>query len=489
MSEIELKFQIPASKQKALRLAFQRLKPEIIQLHAKYFDTAEHYLQQHKIALRWRLENDLWIQTLKAPKNNIERLEIETELGSQEPASIDLQPYLQDQKLRKILSPLIKHSKNALHIQFETQIQRQRFVQKHADSDIELALDRGRIIADQHSIAVNEIEFELKQGHIHDLIQTILPWIEKYQIWLDSSSKALKGQILQQALTTAPAQYQTELKLRTNESATHALPKIVSNCLEHLLPNSSAIAHQHYQAVHVHQARVAIRRLRSAFKTFGSSMNQDTSAWQLQLAELFRHLGTTRDRDALAESLIPQLTQAGAPILEIPVQNTADDKDISALFRTPETTRLLLELIAFSHTAPVGKKNLKKHVRKKFNQMHSNICRAAGQFEQMTTEEKHRVRKQVKRLRYSVEFIASLYPQTAVKQYLKVLKPLQENLGHFNDLCVAHTLFEQELKQQPEAWFVLGWIASEQRHIEQQIQQELLVFSQAQRFWSFGSSD
>ncbi|MBL8321418.1 MAG: CYTH domain-containing protein, partial [Acinetobacter sp.] len=108
MSEIELKFQIPAQKYKALCLAFQRKKPETVQLQAKYFDTADCCLQQRKIALRQRLENHTWMQTLKAPKNAIERLEIESELGEQEPAAIDLAMYLQDAKLKKLLEPLLQ---------------------------------------------------------------------------------------------------------------------------------------------------------------------------------------------------------------------------------------------------------------------------------------------------------------------------------------------------------------------------------------------
>ena len=112
MSEIELKFQIPASQLKAVRLAFGRKQPTVISLHAKYFDTADHYLQQHHITLRQRLENDIWIQTLKAPKNTIERLEIETKLGTQEPTTIDLQCSLQHQKIQKKLAPLLQSLKD-----------------------------------------------------------------------------------------------------------------------------------------------------------------------------------------------------------------------------------------------------------------------------------------------------------------------------------------------------------------------------------------
>ena len=484
MSEIELKFQIPASQLKAVRLAFGRKQPTVISLHAKYFDTADHYLQQHHITLRQRLENDIWIQTLKAPKNTIERLEIETKLGTQEPTTIDLQCSLQHQKIQKKLAPLLQSLKDPLQVQFETQIKRQLYVQKLEDSEIEVAFDQGKVMANQQSLLINEIEFELKQGNIHDLLASIQPWIEKYQIWLDSNSKATKGQMLQQSLETVPAQYQTELRLNSNVSVAQALPKIVSNCLDHLLPNVSAIANQQSNALHVHQARVAIRRLRSALRTFESLFDCETQVWQTQLAELFKHLGGTRDRDALTESLIPQLIQAGSPITALPMNQTQINQEISKIFRAPETTKLWLKLIEFSHSAQTNKKKLKSQMDKKINKMHLKICRSKDLFQQMPAEEKHQLRKRVKRLRYSIEFIATLYPKKVVKQYLKALKPLQDSLGRFNDLSVADTLFKNDLKQHPETWFVVGWIAAEQASIEQKIQQDLAVFSQVPCFWS-----
>ncbi|CAM4262355.1 CYTH and CHAD domain-containing protein [Acinetobacter pragensis] len=482
MSEIELKFQIPPSKLKALRLAFLRQQPEDLHLHAKYFDTAHLDLQQHQISLRQRKENKIWIQTLKAPKNSIERIEIETELGEPEPSAIDLRPYTQHKKIQQLLKPVLQ-SHDPLSLQFETHILRQRFLHLQNSSQVELSLDLGKIIAAEQNLEVHEIEFELKEGNIHDLIQAIQPWLKKYQIWLDSQSKAVKGQLLQQIKSAPAVQYQSVLKLKPHADSISALQQMISNCLEHLLPNSSAIALEQYDAGHVHQARVAIRRLRSAFKSFQSPQIAHAEIWQEQLAELFRQLGNTRDRDALAESLIPQLKQAGSPLTELPAQSSAEQIQISAVFRAPSTTRLLLELIEFANSEQAQGKSLKKHIHQQLNKMHRQICQAESAFVQMQASEKHQVRKRVKRMRYSVEFVSSLYPQSEIKQYLKALKPLQENLGRFNDLCVAHALFEQSIALQPKAWFVLGWIASEQKHIELTIKKNLQRFKQVQRFW------
>ncbi len=64
-------------------------------------------------------------------------------------------------------------------------------------------------------------------------------------------------------------------------SCWHKLPRIV---LAHLLPNAAAIASQDYASGHVHQARVAIRRLRSALKIFAQYDALANHNWESQLA-------------------------------------------------------------------------------------------------------------------------------------------------------------------------------------------------------------
>jgi CHAD domain-containing protein len=48
----------------------------------------------------------------------------------------------------------------------------------------------------------------------------------------------------------------------------------------------------------------------------------------------------------------------------------------------------------------------------------------------------HDLRIDCKKLRYLLEFFVSLFPAEEMKQLIKQLKGLQENLGDFNDLSV-----------------------------------------------------
>lgn len=67
MAEIELKFQVPSHMHAQLQQDFISLTLVRNHLWARYFDTTELQLRERGIALRQRLENEIWLQTLKAP--------------------------------------------------------------------------------------------------------------------------------------------------------------------------------------------------------------------------------------------------------------------------------------------------------------------------------------------------------------------------------------------------------------------------------------
>jgi triphosphatase len=481
MSEIELKFQIPVTHKKALLAAVAKQQCTPMHLVAKYYDTPEHSLAQHKISLRQRLENKVWKQTLKAPSEHaIQRFELDLTLKKQ-PKYINLDLYQDYPQIQKKLKRVLKDSQ-PLALQFSTDVQRQTFDIIQSKSCIEVALDQGLLKTKQQHTKISEIEFELKHGSIQDLLKAIQPWIQEYGIYLDIQTKAERGYALDAGFSEG-ATYQTDFYLDQNISSDHALRKMVNHCLLHLLPNASAIARGHYIPEHIHQTRVAIRRLRTAFKTFAKWTKTDLSHYQNALKTLFQHLSSTRDQDALAESLIPALKSIGSPITVLPYHQH-DPIDLIALFRAAETNLLWLSLIEFSQIQQIKpqKCNLKNMAKQRIVQLHQQIIAPHEDFLNLADEEKHRIRKKVKQLRYSVEFSRSLFNPQQVKSYLKALKPLQEVLGQFNDLVVAEQLIRPAIKKQAKYWFVLGWLKSQQQHILQQAHAALQHFYQHGRF-------
>src|SRR5690606_18051075 len=484
MAEVELKFQIPLHIRSQFEQDFQQYAPARHHLYAQYFDTHDQQLQQHKIALRQRLEDKQWFQTLKAPaRHEFERFELEHCLGETQPESCNFHLYQKDKQAKKILKQAIGKLNTPLLLQFETEVKRQVIQYNYQQSQIEIAFDIGEIRSGDQIAHIYEVEFELKTGTLDQLIECVETWVEPYQLWLDVRNKSERGYALLKDEQQLPVQHQVVLNLKEENNVAKILQKIVANCLTHLFPNATAIALEHYNSDHVHQARVAVRRLRSALKIFQSETKECPAEWQDQLRDIFQQLGATRDRDALAESLLPQLKQAGSPLFVLPPA-PQEQLNISQLFQQPAITKLFLELLGFSQRKFKPHPSSHKTLCTSLSSLHHKICEDAANYIQLDIEARHRTRKRVKRLRYNIEFLQSLFVEQEVKAYLKALKPVQESLGHYNDLFVAEELFLPYVKKQPKAWFVLGWIKAEQQRLSAEAAARLIQFTKTGPFWS-----
>ncbi len=452
MQEIEFKFQVPVKKRKALQKAFTLLKAEPIHLAAQYFDTADQTLAKHCIAIRRRQENDEWKQTFKAVDTAkvLSRLELEFDIAPPETTRLDLDNYKDYSAIYKKLKRALGLPLPTLELLFETNIQRLRVLQDVGSSTVEIALDIGKIFKEQNSVDIFEIEFELKQGSTEDLIAFIRPWVQKYQLSLDTHSKSDYGLQAVRQQSSFSAQYQIPLVLNRSSSEVEALQSILANCLQHLLPNASSIARQQYSSEHIHQARVAIRRLRSALKSFAAWSDAIQPHWKAELTTIFQALGGTRDTDALNEDLLPQLIEAGY-LLDHLAPSIKAITDVCAIFQRPETTQLWLELILFTEQEldSPSKSKLKKHALKVIQALHHKICAHAEHFSQLEDEEKHRIRKQVKQLRYSIEFVTSLLDAKALKTYLKNSKQFRKAWGTIMIWWLQTPYFNKPRNQKP----------------------------------------
>lgn len=103
----------------------------------------------------------------------------------------------------------------------------------------------------------------------------------------------------------------------------------------------------------------------------------------------------------------------------------------------------------------------------------------------------HDLRKTGKKLRYLLEFFASLYPRGQIKGLIKALKVLQENLGDFQDLDVqAEKLaqFSQDMMQEGEhrveTYMAMGVLVEQFLARKKDVRAEF-----AQRFAAFSSAE
>jgi triphosphatase len=485
MVETELKFQVPVAWRSAVKRRLATGTARTLALRAMYFDTPDRRLAQAGLALRLRKEGRQWVQALKGPgpgMGTLHRLEHEvpvqapaqtptpaprdvpTDAAGTEP-TVDIARHA-GTAAGQALARAFGDGAEPLQLVFETRVQRTWRVVRHDGALVELALDIGEVIAGPRRLPIWELEFELKRGAVDGLLAQAARWVERHGLWLDVRSKAERGMRLAGGLDVGPAVSAKDVSIAASASADTALRTIVGACLAQVLPNGADVAAGVAGPEHLHQLRVGLRRLRCALRVFGDLSDAARPSWAPALAELFASLGTSRDRDVLAESVLPALRQAGAPLIELPPD--AETVDPGEAIRGKACNRLLLELIGFAQgpaTPGAGStetppRPIATIVAPRLRHLRHQVKDDAAAFETFDDAHRHRTRKRLKRLRYSVKFFATLFSARSLKHWLAQVREAQEALGRLNDLAVAEAAFRALLPQDGRAGFALDWLGA-----------------------------
>lgn len=473
--EIELKFQVPEERRASVRQAVVTSGARTTRLRAQYFDTTDRRLARAGFALRLRQEDEVWVQTLKGRGDgHLARLEHEVSLGPQpDVPMLDIQLHAQTAVGASLLAALGKHA-GALQAVFEVDVLRTHRLVRSLGSRVELALDVGEIRAGASRLEVHELEFELKSGALAGLMSLASRWVGRHRLWLDVRTKSERGDRLARGIGCGPVVHARPPSLSAEMDVDSALRAIAAVCLQQILPNAAELAGGEGGSEHLHQARVGMRRLRSALRLFGDPPEAGGPAWEPQLAALANRLGVARDRDLMTTSLRPTLLAAGAPLDELPTAAPTDDA--AQALRDVTFTQLLLVLLQFAHggepnqqpeEGEVPQASIGVVARARIKGLHRQLRKDAAAFDDMDDAKRHRTRKRLKRLRYGVEFVSALYRGKAAKRYLACLRPAQEALGKYNDLCVAEEAFRHQVQTDPRAWFAVGWLSAQREPLRE----------------------
>lgn len=434
-------------------------------LVATYYDTPDLALRGHRIALRVRKIGGRYVQTVKQAPNPeaglLNRLEDEIGVPGQAP-DVHL---VANKKLRRLLAA----REVAQHLQpaFVTDFRRSIVPLRIEDTQIELALDQGEIRTDAGVRPLCEVELELKQGRVGALYDVARALAEVLPVAVEPLSKAERGYALMTGEAPPPCRAEPVV-LDAEGTIGDAFELIGRNCLMQLRANIASV-----QAAvtpeGVHQLRVAIRRLRSALHAFRKLLPDEerrrvvamvrwimqvcapARAWDVFVAEcldpLCEHLPEDAQHDAL---------QGFTADVER-MQDNAQDR-VGALLQDPRFTASCLELEAWweSGTArsmlgeaadlpvlPFARDTLRALARR----LHGEAEEMAGR----GAEELHDVRIRAKKLRYTAEFLRSLFRRKAAKAYLGALADLQDRLGSINDAITARALLDDLERVRPAA--------------------------------------
>jgi triphosphatase len=489
MVEIELKLQVPPEARAALDAWVGAAGARRRRLQATYFDTPDRRLAVAGLALRIRKEGRQRVQTLKGPgADAMQRFEHNVELpfaaGSQPDAARHAGTPCGAQLAAVLAEAARAEPAQALQAQFRTDVWRRTRTLRARGGSVEVAYDSGEIVAGDRRWPVHEVEVELKSGRASAVVDVARRLMQRHGLWLDVTTKAERGDRLARHLAVAPAARARPLRLEPAMSADAAFRVVFGNCMRQILPNASEIAGGHGDDEHVHQLRVGLRRMRTALRFFDGLASPLPATWNERLAALFQGLGIERDRDALAESLLPSLQAAGAPLFDLPPP--PEGPTPSELLRSADSNGLILDLIAWQAQVPAVAgpvEDLKSAVDERIGRWHRRVVRAGRRWAKLEDVERHALRKSAKRLRYAAEFAASLYDGETVARYLAQLAPVQDSLGRYNDLCVALQTYRAAVGDDPRAWFAIGWLTARRDVLLAESAKALGDFARAKAFW------
>ena len=401
--------------------------------------------------LRVRRIRDRYVQTIKATNNSgpFERDEWEAELAGQEPdlrmAKGTALERLANDKLQRQLRPL-----------FETRVHRSVYPIADDRRAIALTVDRGSIDTGNQSMPLCEIELELQRGKLADLFDVARELTRTLPATIAVKSKSQRGYELIDGTQYAPVKG-TAIDLQLDAITRDAFRTIGIACLGQIIGNEPAVLRGDPEGVH--QMRVGLRRLRAAMSLFaGLLRDPQTAAVKTELKWLASELGPAREFEVLVNRVIAPIKKNSARRDRVPslsreiikkrqtaltrakyaVQSArfgALTLDIAAWLEAGRWTAPHDDLVRDRGDLPITVLAIKQLTRR-WRRLRKNRKALA----QMDARRRHRLRIQAKKLRYAVEFFASLFVSKRAakrrKQLLPALERLQDGLGDLNDIAV-----------------------------------------------------
>ncbi|MDO9466401.1 MAG: CHAD domain-containing protein [Thiobacillus sp.] len=473
--EIELKLALPPEQADAFlkRMARRRSTPLQQDLITRYFDTPDFALNEAGVALRVRRVGRRWLQTLKTEGERhgglSHRVEYEMPVAGDAPDWTRFPP--------EALAYVPEALRDQLQRLFETRFHRTAWLLKGArGAAIEVALDIGEVRAGEQSQPICEIELELKAGQPDALFELALAWADAFDCLPFDVSKAERGVRLARGVADAPVRM-APLALEGDMGVEDGFAAICQACLAQFQANLPGVLASD-DTDYVHQARVALRRLRAALRLF-RRVCVPPDALHAGLDALAAALGPARDWDVLCTETLPAIAPH-CPDSASWKRGQACLHAHRAAVRTAMRGAVMQArpgawLLAFQRwllqrgwrEAPDQQRMIQlspladwaRHALKKG---HRPIARGARDFARLAPDKRHALRIAIKRQRYAAEFFQALFSGRRQARYRSALRDAQDSLGRANDALVAWRLLASvSVDAGPMRAFVLGWLAAQ----------------------------
>jgi inorganic triphosphatase YgiF len=507
-SEIELKLSFPAAvlrKLGAHRLMKGAARPVTRKLHTVYYDTPSLDLWRRGVALRVRRAGRRWVQTVKgggSVRGGLHRrTEIESEIAGPQPDFARIR----DGDLAGVFaSPQVRGQVRPVFI---TDFSRSsRTLDLGGETIVEASIDSGGIRSGGRVEAVNELELELKSGQAARLYDLALGLLKDVPLAIENRSKAERGFALARGESLAPVKARPPT-LATDMAVDEAFTAVVWTSLAHLQANERGMRAGE-DTEYLHQMRVALRRLRSAFSVFAPALPRETIApITAELKWLGGSLGTARDWDVfVTETLPPVRVEFGehpaldAFHLQCATLRRAAARRARRTVASQRYQRVLLTLAGWL-TAGQWSADLDETGRARLaapvvefagavlERRYQRVRKRGRKLASLSPAELHRLRIAIKKFRYATDFFAGLYEGKRARETQKRLARLQDVLGAINDASTVGNLVGEVLsgsngRQAAEArGILLGWSRGRAATLRRELNTAWKAFRAAEKFW------
>jgi triphosphatase len=486
MNEIELKFLVDPGSSKQLWARAKALKltdgsPKTRTLRSIYLDTPGHGLKKAGIALRLRRDGRRWIQTVKTGAQLHGGLSQVGEAESPAPGGRLRLDAIPNEAIRNEVVGRINGAELAPVC--ETIIRRTSCPLSLADGTrAELALDIGTIRAGDRSGELCEAEIELLEGRPDGLFEIARALFPDGGLRFSRLSKAARGYLLADEGRIDPPlepQNAEDVSLRGAQIAEQAARDILRGCVEQIAANMEVVP-QLDDPEGPHQLRVGLRRLRSAFSVFSPVLDSpETERLKDEARWLGQEVGQLRDFDVVAKDIARREAEAhpgerGLETLVDELERKAANqrKRLRNLLVGVRAQSFMIDLVRFVETrgwlmpqdfeqterlaAPTSSLAVQA-----LNKRWKKVGKRARRFEMLDVEQRHELRKELKKLRYAVEFLSSLFPEKQVEPFLKRLRKLQTVFGDLNDAATVRVMFTGDNFAAPgdmQTQRAIGWL-------------------------------
>ena len=424
--EVELKLEMPVDEVAGVQRSLRRGLGEGIKQHliSVYFDTGKRALRKRGLTLRTRSDGKRRVQTVKAADTTsayiFDRLEWETKI---EGDKLDLKaasrtPFgdvLHGSRAYRLLVPI-----------FETVVDRTTWRVKQDGSEIEVALDEGHVSAHGSTQPIAELEPELKSGSPTDLFALARSLDRVKHLEIGVLSKSERGFAL--ADGGEPNSFKAEpIALRPNLSAAEAFQIIARACVRHFRLNEPLLIASRSPEP-LHQARVAIRRLRSALSLFEPVVTDIVyQRIKRSLRDVSHQFGEARNPDVYNAQIKVRDADEGrqlTPFALNPVAQAQTERErayeraISTL-QSKRFRQFMQDLVAWIQAGPwrtsdeperqtARNQNIEDFAASILERCRRKLKQQGRHLERLSPEKRHRIRIEAKKLRYACEFFSDL---------------------------------------------------------------------------------